>query len=263
MAWETDDSTGLLAHFVGTIDTSIWTTDSKRVDPNKPFLSWHVTVDDILQENFEGTPPESLVVNISIGDKWVEDEDGATVEHKDGIESFKGNSLYGKIISLVSGKNEDYGSNSIVKDGDGDIETDMTGVAKYMAANGYDDPRVAAIWQGLQFEFRGVGFRYRDTKNDDDVYQNVVPVRFLGVSVPGEAAVTKPQSAAAPEPVNTVGIWQAAGADDETAQTLNDLVNSAANHAAFAKDALLLDGVKDNPDSTLRDAVLDKSNFPS
>lgn len=179
MAWETDDSTGLLGHFIGTIDSSIWTTDSQKADPDAPFLSWAVTIDDILQENFTGKAPEALVVNTTIGKGWVEDETGETVEHKDGVETFKGSSAYGRIISLVSGKAKDYGSQAVVLDGDGDYKCDFSDVGKYMQAKGFDDPRVASIWTGIQFEFRGIGFKFRG--QDGDPYQLSLPVRAVSV----------------------------------------------------------------------------------
>lgn len=261
MAWETDDSTGLLGHFIGTVETSIWTTDSQRQDPNKPFLLWHVTVDDILQDNFEGTPPESLPVNVSIGNGWTEDEAGETVEHESGVESFKGSTSLGKIINLVSGKTSDYGSNAVPMDGDGHIVTDMKGVGKYMAAQGYDDPRNSKVWEGLQFEFRGIGFKYRN--QDGDPYQNVLPVRFVGENGGSDSdGGAKTKTAAKGKVVkDTVGIWMASGASDETAVTLNDLINSATSHTQFTKQALVLDEVKSN--DVLKGAVMDESVFSS
>lgn len=256
MAWDTDDSSGLLSHFIGTVKESVWTTDSSRQDPNKPFLQWHLSIDDVLQENFEGTLPESIVANISIGNGWTEDEDGLTVEHKDGLENFKSSSVYGKIIGLVAGKSSDYGSNAVVKDGGPAPKVDLKGVAKYMQANGYDDPRRSDIWTGLTFEFRGIGFKFRG-QNEDEVFANTLPVRLVGE---GEAA---PAKAAKDEPVadrDTVGIWTAAGADEETAGTLAALANKAKNHSQFAKEALLLPAVKDGSED-LRAAVMDASVF--
>lgn len=258
MPWDTDDSSGLLSHFVGTITESVWTTDSQRQDPNKPFLSWQVTVDDILQDNFSGTAPETVTVNVSIGNGWVEDENGETVEHKDGLESFKSQSAYGRIINLVVGKADGYGSNAVVKDGDGDIVADLSDVRKYMEANGYADPRVSAIWTGFQFEFRGIGFKFRD-QSVDDVFANVLPVRV--VNVPGGEVAAKPakSKAAAKAERDTVGIWTSNGADEETATTLNELANKAGNHAEFARDALVLPAVQGNDD--LKAAVMDASVF--
>lgn len=259
MAWETDDSTGLLAHFVGTVQKSVWTTDSQRQDPNKPFLSWLLSVDDILQENFEGTVPEGVTTNISIGNGWTEDEEGNTVEHKDGVTAFKSSSVYGKIIGLVAGKQDTYGSNVVVKDGGPEIEVDLSGVAKYMQANGFDDPRVANIWEGLQFEFRGIGFRYRDTKSDDDVFGNVLPVRLVGENAEVKSGGTVTATKSEPVVRDTVGVWTSNGADEETANTLNDLANASPTHATFRKQALVLPAVKDNAD--LKAAVMDASVF--
>jgi hypothetical protein len=262
MPWETDDSTGLLGHFIGTITSSIWTTDSTRQDPNKPFLQWDVEVVDVLQENYTGKVPDDLTINVSIGNGWTEDEEGQTVEHKDGLESFKGSTSYGKIISLVAGKVNDYGSNAVPMDGDGKVTADLSGVAKHMQANGFDDPRVASIWTGLTLEFRGIGFKYRGST--DDPFQNILPVGLAGVDDDHKPAAkaTKAAAKAAPkEPADTVGVWAGAGADDDTANTLNDLANSAKNHSEFAKNALLLDVVKES--DQLRDAVMDSANFPS
>lgn len=257
MAWDTDDSTGLLAHFIGTVKESIWTTDSEKQDPDAAFLHWTVTVDDAIQSNFQGEIPDELSVNITCGKGWVDDEEGATVEHKEGLEMFKSSSVYGKIVGMVAGKESDYGDNAEILDGGPAPKFDFKGVAKHMQANGHDDPRVAAIWNGLQFEFRGIGFRYRGTKGQP--FQQVLPVRLAGV---GEVeAAPKAASKSAKEPVDTTPIWLTAGADAETADTLNDLVNSSKNHAAFAKQAVLLAGVKDNDE--LRFQVLESANFPS
>lgn len=266
MPWDTDESTGLLGHFIGRVDKSIWTTDSKREDPNKPFLQWDVTLLDALQENFQGKVPEEVVINVSIGNNWTEDEDGVTVEHKEGLEMFKASSSYGKIIGIVAGKADDYGSNAEVMDGDGKLVIDLSGVAKHMQTNGYDDPRVATIWNGLVFEFRGIGFRYRGSKGDP--FQNVLPVRLVdseesgpNVAAPKNSGGKKAATKAAAEPVDTVGTWSGAGADDDTANTLNDLANSSKSHSEFAKNALLLDAVKES--DGLRDAVMNSDNFPS
>lgn len=253
MPWDTDESSGLLTHFVGTVKESVWTTDAQKEDPNAPFLQWNVTVDDVLQESFQGTVPESLLVNITIGKGWVEDETGETVEHKDNLEMFKASSAYGKIIGLVAGKSDSYGSNAKAMDGDGDIKVDLTGVAKYMAANGYDDPRVSSIWNGLTFEFRGIGFVYRSTQGEP--YAQSLPVRL----VDGAAPTPKKAKAAPKATLDTVGVWTSNGADEATANTLNDLANSAKNHADFARQALVLPEVTASDD--LKAAVLDESVF--
>jgi len=259
--WDTDESTGLLGHFAGLIRSSKWTTDSSRQDPNKPFLQWEVQVVDVLQENFTGKVPEEVTVNISIGNGWVDDEDGETVEHREGLEMFKASSAYGKIIGLVAGKQKDYGSNAQVMDGDGKLVCDMSGVSKHMQDKGFDDPKVASIWDGLTLEFRGIGFKYRNSEGDP--FQQVLPVRLYdGASVPAEAKSSGKASAkATKEAVDTTATWAEAGADSETATTLNDLANSAKNHSEFAKQALLLPAVKDS--DTVRDAVMDSANFPS
>jgi len=264
MPWDTDESTGLLGHFVGRVNSSIWTTDSQRDDPNKPFLQWDVQVQDVLQENFQGKVPETVTINVSIGNGWVEDESGESVEHKDGLEMFKASSAYGKIVGIVAGKASDYGSNAEPMDGDGKIVADLSGVAKHMQEHGFDDPRISSIWDGLTFEFRGIGFRYRQKPGQpaNDPFQLVLPVRLVDGSE-SAAATTKRGTGtkAAKEAVDTVGTWTTNGADDDTANTLNDLANSAKNHSEFAKNALLLDTVKES--DTLRDAVMDSTNFPS
>lgn len=256
--WDTDDSSGLLHHFIGTVTESVWTTDSQRQDPNKPFLQWNVTIDDALQENFEGVTPETLLVNVSCGNGWTEDEEGLTVQHKDNLEMFKGSSAYGRIIGLVAGKESDYGSQAKVMDGDGDIgKVDLRGVGKYMGSHGFEDPRVAAIWVGLTFEFRGIGFVYRNQTGDP--YAQALPVRFVGENAGAEAPKAGKSKAAAKVERDTVGVWTSNGADEETANTLNDLANSAKNHSEFAKNALVLPAVQGSED--LKAAVLDDSVF--
>lgn len=257
MAWDVDDSTGLLGHFIGTIKESKWTTDSNKTDPNKPFLLWTTTVEDTLQENFQGEVPDEMKIQVSIGSGWVEDEDGTTVEHKEGLEMFKSSTAYGKIISLVSGKAESYGNNAVVLDGDGPVKVDFKPVAKHMADKGFDDPRNAKIWEGLTFEFRGIGFKYKNS--DGDPYMLTLPIRLAEAgSVP---AATKAEPAPAREYVNTADTWTTAGASPDTADSLDQLANSAKTHTSFMKDALLLPEVKDS--EVLSAAVKDKAAFES
>lgn len=255
MAWDVDDSTGLLGHYIGTITNSKWTTDSQKSDPNAPFLLWNVEVHDILQENFQGEVPADTKVQITIGKGWVEDEDGVTVEHKEGLEMFKSSSAYGKIISLVSGKSENYGNNAVVLDGDGPVAIDFKPVAKHMADKGFDDPRNSKIWEGLTFEFRGIGFKYKNA--DNDPYMLTLPVRLADPS--GTTAAEVKQEAAARNYVNTQEIWTAAGATPDVAETLDELANAAKTHTAFMKDALLLPEVKES--ETLSAAVKDKATY--
>jgi hypothetical protein len=263
MGWGTREAGGLLGHFIGRVKKSEWDTNARfKGDGKNTLLFWEVEVRDILQESFDKVPPEEITVGIGIGSGWNADVDGYTVEFQDDptVEEFVNNSLYGKIVNLVAGETDTYpGAN--VMDGGPELEVAFGGVGEYMAQHGHDDPRDARIWEGMIFEFRGVGFKYR---NQDEMRMKPVPARFIGVgegdgldsdgpSEPAEAVQEATRT-------DTTQAWVEAGASDDTAGTLAQLVRTSGSHSAFARNALVLDDVKS--DDKLKAAVMDEANGP-
>lgn len=263
MAWGTREAGGLLGHFIGQVKKSEWDTNARFTggDGKNTLLFWEVEVRDILQESWDKVPPESITVAIGIGSGWNADVDGYTVEFQDDptVEEFVNTSLYGKMVNLVAGEADTY-PGAVVMDGGPELDVEFTGVAEYMAEHGYDDPRDARIWTGMVFEFRGVGFKYR---NVDQMRMKAVPARFVGVEeVDSDDSAQTNEPAEAPEATgaDTTALWSEAGASDDLAGTLAQLVRTSGSHSQFARNALVLDEVKSS--DKVKAAVMDEANGP-
>jgi hypothetical protein len=259
----TDDSTGLLGHFIGRIDESFWSNlgaetqgkvSGEGADNTKLF--WHLEVLDILQEDFGGTPPETITVNYGIGGKWWVDPDNAhLVEHEDEAPDnpkplkFHGNSALGKLLSAVAFKDEPLGEYKVL-DGAGDVDIVMKGVADYFRKNGFRDARDARIWKGLIFEFRGLGFPYGKGKFGN---MKPFPTRFAGMDADGLDVTPKDEGVPMEDSV-WLGLTSAA-----TAKMLDKLVTSSSSHEDFVKNASMLPDVKGNDD--LLAAIADPNNY--
>lgn len=261
-----DEGSGLLGHFVGTVTEAFWSnlaaeTEGKVTgegsDTTKLFM--HVKVDDILQQDFNGTPPETMLVSLGIGGKWwPHPDDPSLVEHEDDSPDnerpikFKNSSGYGKLLSAVAGHDDALGSYKIL-DGGGNVDITMKGVADYFRKHKFMDARDAKIWVGLTFEWRGLGFPYGKDKYGGS---KPFPTRFIGVDA-GEQTFKHPaQPEASPESGSVWREWT----DAPTAKTLDALVKSSnGSHEDFVKNAMLLPAVKSN--DALAAAVQDESNY--
>lgn len=284
----TDDSSGLLGHFVGKVLDSFWSNAAQESQgkatgdwAETTQLYWNVELLDIMQEDFGGQPPETLFVQFGIGKKyWPDTENENFVEHEDDTEDniikFKGQSGIGKILSMVAGKGKDALGQFKVEDGGGDVQVDFSGLKEYFQAEkvGMGEVRDARIWQGLVFEFRGLAFPTRDNANPR---MKAIPVRFIGVDSEDNPLTTEAiqekmsqgkggghgrrggsgRQAAADKPPSQH--WLDAGADKSTAKQLDKLAHTAKDYAGFATNAVLLKAVKDS--EGLLAAVNDEANY--
>src|SRR5262245_38332207 len=158
MPFHADESTGLLSHYIGTVETSFAGTDAAYQDGTVTRMSWDTTVDDVLQEDYDGIVPETLTQNITLGDGWDTDLDGRLFHEDDELRAsknlkpkeFKLTSVYGNLIGLVAGQVDDwYNGNYEVNDGGEPFNCDLTGVMTYFDKNKIDDPNDPKAWQGF------------------------------------------------------------------------------------------------------------------
>lgn len=260
-----DESTGFLTHYIGTVRNSFWSNiaaESKgKVSgdgADATQLFWEVEVIDILQEDFGGNPPETLTVNLGIGKKfWTDPENEDEVEHEDDVEGsapkkFHASSALGKLLRGVAGK-DDYLGDYEVMDGGGDVEPDYADLKAHFVKNSYTG-RNCHIWEGVTFEFRGLGFNYG---NDRKPRAKAFPVSV--VSIDGSVDPISGRKAAKASTPTVVSPWEAAGADASLAATLNKLMKASDSHESFVKNALMLDAVSGSDDLTA--AVNDPANY--
>lgn len=273
-----DTSSGLLGHFEGTVLDSFWSTPQAESQGKatgdyaiKPRLYWHVSVDDVLQENFKSDVPETLTLAFTIGDGWQMLDEKNIIHDKDTddkLVTFKGSSAYGGFVAICVGTADTYKGYQVL-DGDGDLEIDLSEVLSYMQGLPDDvaDPRNPEIWKGFKFEFRGMArvFRAKAGETPQEPRPNPVPVKVLGTpdgdAVSGgtdESSGTTLITGAGSDPV--VDQLVGAGADPATAGQLAKLVRSARSHTSFVKNAVTLPGVKDN--DTLMSLIEDQANGP-
>lgn len=256
---DTDDSSGLLGHFIGTVKTSWWSTPMAETNGEQTAewaqetrLYWDVSVDDVLQE-FGDTVPESLTLSFTCGKGWLADVAGREVRHKDAASDeeveagtakpklFRSDSVYGRFVAMIIGKFSDWGDQEILDDG-GEIVVDLDAVSKFLTDHRTPDPRDAKVWEGIQWEFRGMGRSWTDRQGKEmPAHMKALPVRMLGAN-----DVAETSSPDAPFIDNAADLWGAAGADVPTLSTLTALRNAASSHTEFMKNAALLPAVKDN-----------------
>lgn len=259
---DTDDSTGLLGHFIGTVQTSFWSTPMAETDGKETAdwaqdtrLYWEVSIDDALQEDYGGTIPESLTLSFTCGKGWFADESGREIRHEDDasdaeIEAgtakpkmIRGDSVYGKLIALCIGKINTWTQMNVMDSGP-ELEVDLVDVGKFLSEHRTPDPRDAKIWEGIQFEFRGLGRPWTNKKGETvEARMKALPVRMLGAK---DVANKSEETTIADSESATVVRWRDAGADDATVATLAALANAASSHTEFMKNAALLPAVKSN-----------------
>lgn len=267
-----DDSSGLLTHFVGRVKTGVWSTFFAETEgkasgdfAHNTLLFWHCDILDILQANYEssGTPVETILTNFGIGNGWHQDPDNPNlVEHEDDTEDYKkkfhGSSALMKFVYLISGQASTY-EGAIPLDGDGQLpKPDLQGVRKVHAEKGVKTLRDATIWNGLIFEFRGIGFK---TRNNPDPRAKPLPVRYMGYDesdlpdlskLSGASGTSTNNSAGAPQsalgsvPTAVAFEWSQAGASDPTVALLTKLWERSPSIDHFVANAGMLPDVKGN-----------------
>jgi hypothetical protein len=247
-----DDSTGLLGHYVGTVEESFAGTNAQYQEGNVVRLTWETSVDDVLQEDYDGEIPPSITRNITLGDGWDVNDDGilfheddeARVEKGLAPRDFKTSSFYGSLLAIIAGEKDDYSGRYEVADGgDDELDLDLSGVKKYFedtygSLDKVDsgDPK---IWLGFTFEFRTVHYEMR---GNPDGFNRTLPVRV--VSTPAGAKKATRKKGAKSEPVNFP--WEEYGASGEVAAQLASLLNTARTESEFVQKALNVPGVSDN-----------------
>lgn len=274
-----DEPTEFITHFTGTVIKSFWSnplTESQgKADydgAERYMLYWLVRYDQFLQEIDTLPESETTTISFSIGDKYEplssdrtkirhenDDSDsnpnskpkipaGPTVKRKDGV------SLYGRMLSLVSGRVDTYETEEGVavpddEDG-GPLVVDFHGARQALMEQGATDARDATIWQGTQWEFRGLWLPY-----GGDIKQKrpkILPVIFRGIE--GGSAATRMSEEELTAAVGAVLPTES----DELVEKVAKLVATSTSHAAFAKNALRLDGVE----GAVKDAVMDEHTGP-
>lgn len=250
--WNSDTSTGLLNWYVGTIEESFAGTNAQYQDGTVTRLTWETSVDDVLQEDYEGEVPPSITRNITLGTGWETDDDGILYHEDDeeradrGLDpkDFKSSSFYGNLIALIAGQTDDWnGKYTVVDHEDEELEIDLKGVMAYFDANGYDDPRDPKVWVGLTFEFRTLEF---EGGRNMDNYFRTVPTKLVSTpdtkQKPKRATKKATAVSADIEPFD----FEAHGADKVLSDKLNGLLQSAKTQSEFVQKALQIDGVGGN-----------------
>jgi len=189
-AWETDQSSGLVGHFVGRTSASHFVSNAKF---DKVNLEWETEFLDNLEE--PGVVPEFITKNdgelpvpvrfgIGTADRWEVEEGGARIVRADGKPKVHASSEYGRLIDAVLGKLDGWGDSAEASDGT-ELTVDLTTVAETIRARG--NPLQSDIWEGLVWEYREVVFDYGEITDKDGKKRSgktrpkAMPVRFLGV----------------------------------------------------------------------------------
>lgn len=251
MGLKADESTGLLNHYIGKVESSFAGTDAQYMDGNVVRITWETSVVDVLQEDYDGVVPDSIMRNITLGDGWDVDPDTGILYHEDdevrqakGLEpkSFKISSFYGNLIALCAGQAKDWNGKYEVTDGGDEFEVDLAGVGKYLEKK-YGDldnvpERDPSIWEGFVFEFRGLRFITRNSE-----FNRVVPVRLVDVPTGPVTTETVPASV---KPDYVDFDFTDYGATDAQHSELLMILNEAKNQTEFVKRAIAVNGVKEN-----------------
>lgn len=285
--FDTDDRQTLLGWFNGTVLDSYWSTDRVETKGKANYdgsdetkLFWLVQIDEVLQEYDKVVAP-SLSLNMGLGKGWYPNEDGTRVEHEDAapdeeVEAgnakpivFKGGSMYGKFLGLVNGKYESYYTGTpvdpmveepkVLDDGPEPMYQLWEARAD-LAKHGLGDPRDASIWRGTRWEFRGLGFMYRQTKVPGF---KAVPVTYLGYTDPSQLnqeGAGEPVSGGRDVDPQEVSLTLPAGTEPALVERLTKTLSASSSHTEFMKEALKLEEVKTNPE--VKSAVMNAENGP-
>lgn len=263
----TDDSTGLLGHFEGTITDAEFASNPEAETAEmreKVYLYLTVGVDDILQEEYNGADVEEITVRMGLGSDW-QTEDRRFVENKkdgkDRLVKFRTQSVYGKFINLVLGKADSWAQAKHqveASDGDdSDISCDYGSVLDDMEKRDANE-RDAKSWVGSRWEFRGVTITYPSTKTAPIAVNSTVPVRYLGwddsvreqeageVGGQGQAEANS-QVKDESEEISEKGLTSEGNgssvffsSDEELNKALNAVLREAPTYAEFRKKAAML-----------------------
>ncbi len=194
-SWKTDNSSGFLTGFVGTVQDSYADTDPNYQDGKVTLAIWDVSVDKVTQGGYEGEVPETVTVSFPMGKDWFS-ADGNLVEHPRNKDAFHASTMYGKLVDAITGAVENYGENASRTDGI-DLVVDLTSLLPELEERAGDaGPMDMSLWKGLTFEFAEVHFDFGENRKTGDRIQTnrTMPVAVVG-AVEDEPA--KPAKAAA------------------------------------------------------------------
>lgn len=189
-AWSTDQSSGFLNDFDGTITDAYFGTSPTYNNGTSLLLHMVVQVDERHQEGFEEI--EEVTQQYPVGSNWITEDGGRTAQHMSGNANkrFHATSLYGKILDEITGATKGYG-NATMADGGGAVVTAMTDASDVLRGRGM--PTLAEVWKGLRFRFAEVVFDYGVNRQTQEkmVSRRAMPVEFLGVAEEEKAAPVK------------------------------------------------------------------------
>lgn len=213
--WETDESSGFLTNFIGTISDAWFGTDENINQGRTLLLHWECTIHEVLQEHSGDLPTNddddpAVVISYACGSDW-ETNDGEVAEHPKGKRGFHASSALGGVLDALSGKVANYGAQAHRTDGQ-DLVVDMGHercskedghqgcVLEVLAKDGRSSTDARA-YVGLTFEFAEVQIDYGMNKQTGQqmLSTRARPVRWLP-NGPQVAEATEVKSKAKVDP---------------------------------------------------------------
>lgn len=198
--WGTDESSGFLRHFTGTVKDPFFGTNPKIGDGRTLLLHWPVTIEEVQQDGLEDQVGEEETILFSCGKDWETPDGGETAVHSSGNTSklFHASSAMGMLIDAILGKVANYGENASRTDGD-ELVVDMGDAISMLRSRGAATD--AATWDGLRWQFAEVLVDYgKDKEGEPIVSKRALPIKYLGVAgddpVAAKAKPAKAQTAA-------------------------------------------------------------------
>lgn len=206
MSFETEESSGLVQFYTGTVTNPHFATDARYNQGVGLLLHWEM--EDVVDE--EGNALPDTTEMFSVGSGW-ESDDGQTAYHNTGKEGklINKGSLYGKIIDRLG-------------------EDDFAGILPLLRSRG--DEFNAGIWDGLRFEMERETFKYGKDIGDKT---HIMPVKYI-------PTVAEPKTVKANPP--GVATDSSGGLEGR----LRTLAEQHPTHSEFLDAALEMDGVAEN-----------------
>lgn len=264
---ETDNR---LAYVVGTVVEDYFSNDVQESGGKADYENadrtqryWKVQIDDV-QQDWDGQVPDHINVKFGLGDGWFPNEDGTAVRHQDDTDEenpklFNNRSRFGQLLALITGQKRAYVARRVVvlDGGPEEVEYDMRGAEKYLRSEEMDDPRMAGVFTGTRWEFRGLGFDYgtRPGEQERELRATVVPTKFLGTA--GDQLATR--TTGKKSEVTTEQVTELLSEIGPVHhEALAKLVNTSTSASQFKRNALALAG----DDEALKAAIMDTDSGP-
>lgn len=180
--WGTDESSGFLRHFTGTVKEPFFGTNPKIGEGRTLLLHMPTVIESVQQDGLEDQIGEEETILFSCGKDWETPDGGETAVHSSGNSSklFHASSAMGMLIDAIMGKVANYGENASRSDGD-ELVVDLTDAFDVLRSRG--DATAAATWDGLSWQFAEVTVDYgKDKSGEPIVSRRALPIKFLGVA---------------------------------------------------------------------------------